>query len=151
MNKNLLTAISAAIVSIVWVFLVSKFSLSSLLPLCSWDPTRFSCFPISLAAAFPYLFGIPISVILIPIIFGIFGFVFSKEIRFRQASYSFVISLLVAGVIILPSFFMAQSDIRKEAKIECERQRQETIESWRIRQETNPESIKNVYIPAPCE
>lgn len=151
MHKNILTLVASVVVSVAWLFIAPLVSLASLLPLCSWDPTRLSCFPLSLAFAFPYLFGIPMSVVTIPLVFGILGAVFSGEERLKQAAYSFGISLLVAGAIILPGFFKAQSQAREEFRIECERQRQADIESWRIRQETDPGSIKNVYVPPPCE
>lgn len=148
MNKNILTLILSIVVSVIWLIFSAQIQMSDV---CLSSGFMFGCYLVGASLAFEYFVGIPVSVIIIPLIFGIVALIFSKEARFKQALSTFLISLLVSGVVILPRHFKAQSVERREAKMECERQRQEDIEMTETFKRTNPESIKNVYVPPPCE
>ena len=148
MNKNISTIIYSAVASVALIFLGTK--LVTLFQ-CSSSMYSGSCYTLGFINAFKYYIGIPISVVIIPLVSGILGFILSRETRLKQALYTFLISLLVTGVIILPGHFRTQAQEKEKARAECERQRQGDIERIRILQETDPGSIKNLYVPPPCQ
>ena len=100
--------------------------------------------------AFEYYVGIPLSLVLIPLIAGLVILILSKENRFKRALISFFVMLVIVGVVVLPGFFARRSAERNELRVACEEQRQADIDRVRQLQETNPDSLKNVYNPPPC-
>jgi uncharacterized membrane protein len=123
MNKklNILTLISSIIVSVVWFLGASK------LPMFQCNPTEFGCVGTGIGIAF-------IHFIIIPIIFGISGYIFSKEKRFKQAFYSLGISFIVAMVVFLPSFIIGINGNNLKA--------QQDIENMKANYYMHPEQYK---------
>ncbi|KKU50111.1 MAG: hypothetical protein UY47_C0004G0030 [Parcubacteria group bacterium GW2011_GWB1_49_7] len=101
--------------------------------------------------AFQYYFGVPVLFVAIPIVTGLLVLVFSKERRIKKAIIFFSVALVISGIMILPGYFADESLRKSQYRAECEEQRQADIERIRIIQQTNPGSIKNVYVPPPCE
>lgn len=120
MNKNILTVVFSAVVSIAWLYFLARLPI---FPACE-----------GLACAGTVLIILFVQFIGIPVIFGILGFILSKENRFKQAFYSFGISLIVAIMVFLPQFIMA----RNEQRINAEQE----LQNMKIRYEANPEQYK---------
>lgn len=120
MKKNILILTSAIVISSFWFFFLAHLPI---FPACE-----------GLACAGTVVIILFVHFIIIPIIFGISGYVFSKENRFKQAFYSLGISLMVAIVIFLPQFFIA----RQQEKIRAEQE----IQDIKARYEANPGQYK---------
>lgn len=119
MKKNIITLVVSIIVTLAWLFGAPK------LPFFQCE--GLVCGGVGFVIVF-------IALALIPIIFGILGYVFSKENRLKQAFYSFGISLLVSAVIIVPQIIMGLN----ESKLKAE----QDIQDAKARYEANPEQYK---------
>ncbi len=122
MRKNILTLISAIVVSTAWFFV------APVLPMFQCNPTEFGCVGTGIGIAFVHF-------IIIPVIFGIFGYIFSKESRSRQALRSFGISFIVALAIFLPRFIILIHESNLKAS--------QDIQDMKDRYEAHPEQYKN--------
>ena len=88
MRKNILTLVFSIIVGTFFIFF-THFSLLQKVP--GFRCEGFGCIGVGI---FYFIIGI----VLIPIIFGILGFVLSKENRLKQAFFSLIISLIIMSL-----------------------------------------------------
>lgn len=121
MKKNILILILAIIVSTTWFFAAPA------LPMFQCNPTEFGCVGTGIGIAFVHFF-------IIPILFGIFGYVSVKEHRVRQALYSFGISLIVALAVFLPKFIIVYNQDQQKA--------QQDVQNMKANYEAHPEQYK---------
>jgi len=119
-NKNTLTLIFSIVVSVFWLYFFARLPI---FPTCE----ELGCLAIPVIIIFVHF-------IVIPIIFSVLGFTFSKEHRFKQAFYSFGISFIVAATVFLPQYIIAKN----ENKLKAEQDFQE----MKARYEANPEQYK---------
>lgn len=128
--------IASVVASTAWYFIFYKLLLETI-P-CTGDSffycaNRFQIFAL-------------VNFIVIPILFGIAGKLLSRG-KSGVAVSSFLFSLLIAFLVMIPVFIIGNFTTKKETRARCLQEQ----EDRKIFIEAHPESVKNVYNPPPCE
>ena len=122
MRKNIITLFFSIIVSIAFILY-----------------SRSSCEGYSCMFLGSFIIGI--AFVLIPLIFGIFGFIFSKEKRLRQAISSLVISLVIMLLSFWITNILVQIQVKKDTEVGIQA-RQEADKNRGL-----PTSQESQYLP----
>jgi hypothetical protein len=121
MNKNIIMLGSYVIVSVGWLYFLARLPI---FPSCE-----------GLACAGNTVIILFVQFIVIPIVFAIIGFIFSKDGPAKHALYSFGISLGVSILVFLPQYFLARNEMKRNAE--------QNAREMRINYEANPEQYKS--------
>lgn len=122
MNASVKTLVYSAIVSVLFL----GFSLSGLSAAVA-PCDGFGCAGVGLQFAFVYF-------VVVSVVFGIFGYRWAREKKFRQAFVSFGISFAVALVVLIPRVIMVRNE--ESARVQKE------FQDMKARSEANPEQYK---------